>query len=81
MWTVGGRSCGEMIIYEHLTVSERILQYKGTVWDDCKWHFLALTLVTLGIHNVFWCKEIGDTPSTKLKRRDLSDDHTHRCRS
>jgi predicted membrane chloride channel (bestrophin family) len=74
VWTVGGRSCGEMIIYEHLTVSERILQYKGTVWDDCKWHFLALTLVTLGIHNVFWCKEIGDTPFACEMRSETRHD-------
>jgi hypothetical protein len=27
-----------MIIYDHLSVVERVLQYKGTVWNDCAYH-------------------------------------------
>eukprot|EP01043_Picozoa_sp_COSAG02_P067910 COSAG02_NODE_11079_length_1797_cov_8.536514_2_plen_446_part_00 len=52
----------EMIIYEHLSVAQRVLQYKGTVWDDCKYHFLMVNLVTLAVQNVFWAQTIGTTP-------------------
>lgn len=51
-----------MIIYDHLSVAQRVFQYKGTVWDDCKYHFLVVTLVTLGVQNVFWAKEVGTVP-------------------
>ena len=29
-----------MIIYDHLSVMERVFQYKGTVWNDCFYHFV-----------------------------------------
>lgn len=51
-----------MIIYEHLSVAQRVLQFKGTVWNDCMYHFVMVNLITLAVQNVFWAKTIGTTP-------------------
>lgn len=53
-----------MIIYEHLSVATRVLQFKGTVWQDCQYHLVMVTFVSLAVQEALWAKDIGTMPFT-----------------
>ena len=51
-----------MISYRHLTVCQRIVQWRGTVWRDVAVHFVLTTVVTLLVHHVFYAERLLGLP-------------------
>ena len=51
-----------MIIYSHLTVCQRIVQWRGTVWHDVAVHFVLTTVVTLLVHQLFYAERLLGLP-------------------
>ena len=51
-----------MIYYRHLSVCQRIVQWRGTVWPDVAVHFVLTTVVTLLVHHVFYAERLLGLP-------------------
>ena len=46
----------------HLTVCQRIVQWRGTVWHDVAVHFALTTVVTLLVHQIFYAERLLGLP-------------------